>query len=111
MLWVRLKYYTPPYLAARSQGESIGDKGCEIYFDRFASFMIRLFDQWKELKVTQSLTVVFFSRTFISSKKCGNNNDTSKQEHSSHESTIQKDAADGKICEKTEARPKLTASS
>lgn len=40
------------------------DDGIEIYFDKFVTFMHRLFAKWKELEVTHSLTVVFFSRTF-----------------------------------------------
>lgn len=38
---------------------------CETYFDKWISFVRRLFDRWKEVEVTHSLTVVFFSRTFI----------------------------------------------
>lgn len=35
--------YAPPYFFGRSQGGSTtnGDRGCEIYFDRFVSFMYR----------------------------------------------------------------------
>ena len=35
--------YAPPYLVGKSQGVSTpnGDRGCEIYFDRFVSFMHR----------------------------------------------------------------------
>lgn len=38
---------------------------CELYFDKFVAFMYKLFKKWKALKVSHSLTVIFFSRTFI----------------------------------------------
>ena len=38
---------------------------CELYFDKFVRFMYKLFKKWKSLKVTHSLTVIFFSRTFV----------------------------------------------
>ena len=41
------------------------DGMCEVYFDRWISFVNRLFAEWKELETTHSLTVVFFSRTFV----------------------------------------------
>ena len=57
--------YAPPVGSGTSGGTSeIDDDGCEIYFDKFVTFMHRLFAKWKELEVTHSLTVVFFSRTF-----------------------------------------------
>lgn len=57
--------YAPPIDSGVSGGNSgMGDGGCDIYFDKFVTFMHRLFAKWKELEVTHSLTVVFFSRTF-----------------------------------------------
>ena len=57
--------YAPPVDSGASGGNSgMGDDGCDIYFDKFVTFMHRLFAKWKELEVTHSLTVVFFSRTF-----------------------------------------------
>lgn len=38
---------------------------CEIYFDHWIRFIYKLFTKWKELEVTHSLTVIFFSRTFL----------------------------------------------
>jgi hypothetical protein len=51
--------YSSPY--ERNQSEC----HCETYFDKWISFVRRLFDKWKEAEVTHSLTVVFFSRTFV----------------------------------------------
>ena len=51
---------------------SPASNSCELYFDKFVNFMYKLFRKWKELEVTHSLTVIFFSRTLIldpSSKK------------------------------------------
>jgi len=57
--------YAPPVDSGASGGAGgMDDDGCEIYFDKFVTFMHRLFAKWKELEVTHSLTVVFFSRTF-----------------------------------------------
>lgn len=56
--------YASPY---NSVGEE--ESSCEIYFDKFVAFMHRLFEKWQELEVTHSLTVVFFSRTYLSSNK------------------------------------------
>lgn len=52
--------YASPYNSARDE-----ESCCEIYFDRFVSFTHRLFEKWQELEVTHSLTVVFFSRTYL----------------------------------------------
>ena len=38
---------------------------CDIYFDKWVRFLYKLFAKWKALEVTHSLTVVFFSRTFL----------------------------------------------
>eukprot|EP00977_Amphora_coffeiformis_P002947 scaffold568_cov160-Amphora_coffeaeformis.AAC.4 len=38
---------------------------CEVYFDKFMAFVYELFEKWKSVEVTHSLTVVFFSRTFF----------------------------------------------
>jgi len=59
--------YASPY---NSEGDE--ESSCEIYFDKFVSFMHRLFEKWQELEVTHSLTVVFFSRTYLSSSKSVN---------------------------------------
>lgn len=56
--------YASPYKASSDE-----ESCCEIYFDRFVSFMHRLFEKWQELEVTHSLTVVFFSRTYLSSNQ------------------------------------------
>ena len=53
--------YTSPY--ERDREESL----CETYFDKWIAFVHRLFGKWKRMEVTHSLTVVFFSRTFIGS--------------------------------------------
>ena len=58
--------YASPY--ERERGEE-NESVCEIYFDKWISFVHRLFDKWKALEVTHSLTVVFFSRTFLSSRQ------------------------------------------
>ena len=52
--------YASPYEHNREE-ESL----CEIYFDRFISFVYEIFTKWKEIEATHSLTVVFFSRTFL----------------------------------------------
>ena len=58
--------YASPFERERGeQSESV----CEIYFDRWISFVYRLFEKWKAMEVTHSLTVVFFSRTFLSSRQ------------------------------------------
>lgn len=41
------------------------DGCCEVYFDKFLAFCYELFTKWKSVDVTHSLTVVFFSRTFV----------------------------------------------
>lgn len=51
--------FAPPFQASQK------DSSCEIYFDRFISFIYGLFTKWKKAEVTHSLTVVFFSRTFL----------------------------------------------
>jgi Vacuolar membrane-associated protein Iml1 len=51
--------YASPYERNRDESK------CETYFDKWISFVRRLFDKWKEVEVTHSLTVVSFSRTFI----------------------------------------------
>jgi Vacuolar membrane-associated protein Iml1 len=58
--------YASPY--ERERGEE-NESVCEIYFDKWISFVHRLFDKWKALEATHSLTVVFFSRTFLSSRQ------------------------------------------
>lgn len=57
--------YASPYeKSASTEAESV----CELYFDRWISFVHQLFDKWKEMETTHSLTVVFFSRSFLNSK-------------------------------------------
>ena len=58
--------YASPY--ERERGEE-NESVCEVYFDKWISFVHRLFDKWKALETTHSLTVVFFSRTFLSSRQ------------------------------------------
>lgn len=53
--------YGSPY--EREQEES----RCEIYFDKWIAFIHKLFAKWKELEATHSLTVVFFSRSYLNS--------------------------------------------
>ena len=53
--------YSSPY-ERENEPESV----CEIYFDQWIRFLYKLFKKWKELEVTHSLTVIFFSRTFLS---------------------------------------------
>ena len=53
--------YASPY-----EKNNFGSR-CEIYYDKFISFLHRLFKRWKTMDATHSLTVVFFSRTFIGS--------------------------------------------
>lgn len=50
--------YSSPYERGNNEGL------CEIYFDKWISFVHELFIKWKEIEVTHSLTVAFFSRTF-----------------------------------------------
>lgn len=63
--------YASPYERERDEEQ---ESLCEIYFDKWISFVHRLFDKWKELEVTHSLTVVFFSRTFLSSRQATSGN-------------------------------------
>ena len=44
--------YASPYERNRDESK------CETYFDKWISFVRRLFDKWKEVEVTHSLTVV-----------------------------------------------------
>lgn len=55
--------YASPYEHKGRQGES--ETRCELYFDKLITFLRRLFNKWKELETTHSLTAVFFSRTFV----------------------------------------------
>ena len=59
--------YASPY-EKKGSGEL---QACELYFEKFVRFMYKLFKKWKDLKVSHSLTVVFFSRTFISCNQPG----------------------------------------
>lgn len=58
--------YASPYEREREEEQ---ESLCEIYFDKWISFVYQLFAKWKELEVTHSLTVVFFSRTYLSSRQ------------------------------------------
>jgi Vacuolar membrane-associated protein Iml1 len=49
----------------RNTDESV----CETYFDKWITFIHKLFTKWKELEATHALTVVFFSRTYLSSNQ------------------------------------------
>ncbi|KAL7564154.1 hypothetical protein ACA910_021129 [Epithemia clementina (nom. ined.)] len=68
--------YASPFQA--SQKESY----CEVYFDRFISFVYDLFEKWKHAEVTHSLTVVFFSRTFLTA---------APSSHGNHGPNVQRD--------------------
>mmetsp|Transcript_54724 Transcript_54724/g.163590 ORF Transcript_54724/g.163590 Transcript_54724/m.163590 type:complete len:2342 (-) Transcript_54724:20-7045(-) len=59
--------YASPYEAEVGGSTVGGDEttSCDIYFDKFVSFMYRLFEKWKDMEVSHSLTVVFFSRTYL----------------------------------------------
>ena len=68
--------YASPYESSKRCHSEISKRNeriCEIYFDKFISFIHRLFEKWKDLEVSHSLTVIFFSRTFLLSKKRSNN--------------------------------------
>ena len=52
--------YASPY---DHKGEP--ESTCEIYFDQWIRFLYKLFEKWKALEVTHSLTVIFFSRTIV----------------------------------------------
>lgn len=52
-----------PYEAVGHQTSH--ESSCKLYWDKFIEFATRLFDKWKKLGLTHSLTVVFFSRTYI----------------------------------------------
>jgi len=64
--------YASPY--ERGREESL----CELYFDRFISFVYELFAKWKEIEATHSLNVVFFSRTFLTTGPAFNESDMSR---------------------------------
>eukprot|EP00934_Nitzschia_sp_Nitz4_P008548 Nitzschia sp. Nitz4//scaffold69_size99277//30083//34681//NITZ4_004627-RA/size99277-processed-gene-0.56-mRNA-1//1//CDS//3329556697//8538//frame0 len=53
--------YSSPYQKDGGHTENV----CEIYFDQWIRFLYKLFEKWKALEVTHSLTIVFFSRTFL----------------------------------------------
>jgi hypothetical protein len=53
--------YVSPY------EQTVDESRCETYFDKWIAFVYRLFEKWKESEVTHSLTIVFFSRTFLGS--------------------------------------------
>jgi len=44
---------------------NISETSCHIYFDKLVALLHKLFDKWKSLESSHSLTVVFFSRTFL----------------------------------------------
>lgn len=52
--------YASPY-KRNGHSESV----CETYFDQWIRFLYKLFEKWKALEVTHSLTVIFFSRTLL----------------------------------------------
>jgi hypothetical protein len=53
---------------------------CEIYFDKFMRFAYELFQKWKSVEVTHSLTVVFFSRTFLNATGTGDASSTTPKD-------------------------------
>ena len=54
--------YASPYRGNKNRYTSLS---CDLYFDKFVAFMHKLFQKWKKLEVTHSLTIVFFSRTLL----------------------------------------------
>ena len=54
--------YASPY---EQEYDNDYENRCDLYFDKLISFLRRLFAKWKELEVMHSLTIVFFSRTFV----------------------------------------------
>ncbi len=110
--------YASPYV---EQGN--GEGTCEIFFDKFVTFMKRLFDEWKALEVslhviyfievplhthiilflctqvTHSLTIIFFSRTYIKQSKFTASSETrSMMRNSPETSSIYRDT-DGRLYE------------
>jgi hypothetical protein len=58
--------YASPYEAGEHDQDALEEEASsELYFDKFVSFMYRLFEKWQALEVTHSLTVIFFSRTYL----------------------------------------------
>jgi hypothetical protein len=57
---------------------------CEIYFDKFMRFAYELFQKWKSVEVTHSLTVVFFSRTFLNVSAVNNTSNAQKDVFGRH---------------------------
>ena len=69
---------------------------CVLNFDKFVTFMYHLFDKWRDLEVTHSLSVIFFSRTYIGNAQSQCNqppgqNSTSLYTDGDQISTIQTD--------------------
>jgi len=58
--------YANPYPSNNNAKEQ---SSCRLVFDKFISFMNKLFMKWQNLEVSHSLTVVFFSRTLVSTPK------------------------------------------
>jgi Vacuolar membrane-associated protein Iml1 len=52
--------YAPPYTRGAHDESS-----CELYFDRWITFVRELFQKWKAVEASHSLTIVFFSRTYL----------------------------------------------
>jgi hypothetical protein len=74
------------------------DYECGTYFDQFISFMHSLFDKWKALEATHSLTVIFFCRTFLFS----NDDKTSRSfflEKRNEDKTFMQKDVDGRVYE------------
>jgi hypothetical protein len=64
--------YASPYEAGEHDQDALEEEASsELYFDKFVSFMYRLFEKWQALEVTHSLTVIFFSRTYLGSTRLG----------------------------------------
>lgn len=89
--------YSSPY-EAEVGGSTCGggdeSSSCDIYFDKFVSFMYRLFEKWKDMEVSHSLTVVFFSRTYLKTSSMAD----VMAEATSDGSAIRKDC-DGRLYE------------
>jgi len=50
--------YASPYEAEHGLKED--ESSCEIYFDKFITFMYRLFEKWKEIEVCAAPVLDWF---------------------------------------------------
>lgn len=66
LVQVTSEMFSPP-----PKNPSSPDQTSRLYFDKFVSFARRCLDRWSDLEVTHSLSVYFFSRTYISGRGTG----------------------------------------